>query len=97
MQSYAMAVGSFACPTTQHPQPKAPTYGTRCTHCGIPKHNQETCYKLHGYLDWWEGHKGRKVALGYGRAALITTEPQLSLAPQASTLPSTSSDDSQIT
>lgn len=35
--------------------------------------------------------------LGFGRAAFVTTQSQLSLAPQArSTLPSTSSNDSQI-
>lgn len=56
MQSYPMAVGSSACPTIQPPQPKAPTYGKGCTHCAIPKHTRETCYKLHGY-----GGKDTKV------------------------------------
>ncbi|KAL6348514.1 hypothetical protein AAG906_013134 [Vitis piasezkii] len=27
--------------------------GNKCTHCGSTKHTRETCFKLHGYPDWW--------------------------------------------
>lgn len=26
---------------------------------GHPKHTQETCFKLHGYPEWWHELKGR--------------------------------------
>jgi hypothetical protein len=32
---------------------KAPSDGMKCTHCGNAKHTRETCFKLHGYPDWW--------------------------------------------
>ncbi|KAL2512555.1 CCHC-type domain-containing protein [Abeliophyllum distichum] len=32
---------------------KAPSDGMKCTHCGNAKHTGETCFKLHGYPDWW--------------------------------------------
>ncbi|KAF2291834.1 hypothetical protein GH714_035794 [Hevea brasiliensis] len=25
----------------------------KCTHCGNTKHTRDTCFKLHGYPDWW--------------------------------------------
>ena len=28
-----------------------------CTHCGNPKHTRETCFKIHGYLEWWKDLK----------------------------------------
>ena len=27
--------------------------GNKCTHCGSTKHTWETCFKVHGYPDWW--------------------------------------------
>ena len=27
--------------------------GLKCSHCGGSKHTKDTCFKLHGYLDWW--------------------------------------------
>ena len=27
--------------------------GSKCTHCGSTKHTCDTCFKLHGYPDWW--------------------------------------------
>ncbi|CAL8995096.1 unnamed protein product [Prunus brigantina] len=30
-----------------------PTYGPDCEYCGDPRHTRETCFKLHGYPDWW--------------------------------------------
>ena len=26
---------------------------TKSSHCGNVKHTRETCFKLHGYPDWW--------------------------------------------
>ncbi|KAL6346427.1 hypothetical protein AAG906_033223 [Vitis piasezkii] len=51
------------------------------------KHTRETCFKLHGYPDWWNEYKARKnrdVASneGLGRAALVTAAPQLSFTSQ---------------
>ena len=39
-----------------------PTEGEEsgCTHCKKPKHTCETCFKLHGYPDWWNELKARK-------------------------------------
>ena len=61
--------------------------GGGCTHCGNTKHTKETCFKLHGYPDWWHELKAKKKreASGgdnLGRAALMSVEPQLSLVPQ---------------
>ncbi|CAL8996270.1 unnamed protein product [Prunus brigantina] len=68
--------------TTPPSRPKAPTDGNGCTHCGNPKHTRETCFKLHGYPDWWDGLKARKLAAGgTGRAALVTTDPLIMLIP----------------
>lgn len=56
-----------------------------CTNCENMKHTQETCFKLHGYPDWWKELKARKqpdVDSELGRAALVNAEPQLSLIPQ---------------
>jgi len=35
-----------------------------CTHCGMKKHTKETCFKIVGYLEWWEDSKpkNRKAA-----------------------------------
>ncbi|KAI5318206.1 hypothetical protein L3X38_037914 [Prunus dulcis] len=30
-----------------------PTYGRDCAYCGDLRHPHETCFKLHGYPDWW--------------------------------------------
>ena len=51
------------------------------------KHTRETCFKLHGYPDWWNEYKARKNSdaafnEGPGRAALVTAAPQLSLTSQ---------------
>ena len=58
-----------------------------CTHCGSMKHTRETCFNLHGYPDWWNEYKAQKNRdaasnEGLGRAALVTTAPQLSLTSQ---------------
>jgi len=58
-----------------------------CAHCGTTKHTRETCFKLHGYPNWWDELKARKQREaatndGSGRAALVNVEPHLSLIPQ---------------
>ena len=33
----------------------------RCTYCGMAKHTRETCYKLVGFLEWWnDGYRTGK-------------------------------------
>ncbi|KAI9153199.1 hypothetical protein LWI28_007568 [Acer negundo] len=64
---------------------KGQTERGACTYCGNMQHTRETCFKLHGYPEWWNELKARKqrdVAGGSGQAALVNTEPQLSLASQ---------------
>uniref|UniRef100_A0A2N9HDA0 Reverse transcriptase Ty1/copia-type domain-containing protein n=1 Tax=Fagus sylvatica TaxID=28930 RepID=A0A2N9HDA0_FAGSY len=67
---------------------KAPSDGMKCTHCGNAKHTRETCFKLHGYPDWWHDLQARKkheapvIDDSTGRAAMVTGEPSLSLTSQ---------------
>ncbi|KAL5826966.1 hypothetical protein ACOSQ3_018812 [Xanthoceras sorbifolium] len=62
--------------------------GGKCTHCGNTRHTRETCFKLHGYPDWWnefqtrKKHEGAASNEGTGRAAMVTVEPHLSLISQ---------------
>ena len=61
--------------------------GNKCTHCGSTKHTRETCFKVHGYPDWWHELQARKkrdastIEDVKGRVAVATTESQLSLIP----------------
>ncbi|KAL5833543.1 hypothetical protein ACOSQ3_017217 [Xanthoceras sorbifolium] len=63
--------------------------GGKCTHCGNTRHTRETCFKLHGYLDWWNEFQTRKKREGagsnegIGRAAMVNVEPHLSLISKA--------------
>ena len=34
--------------------------GNKCTHYGSTKHTRETCFKVHGYPDWWHELQARK-------------------------------------
>jgi len=55
-----------------------------CSHYGSMKHTRDTCYKLHGYPEWWNELKTRKqraVIGDTGQTSLADTKPQLSLAP----------------
>ena len=67
--------------------------GSKCTHCGITKHTRETCFKLHGYPDWWHELQAQKkwdapvTEDVPSRAAVATTESQLSLIPWLNLLP----------
>ncbi|KAK3006834.1 hypothetical protein RJ639_015528 [Escallonia herrerae] len=78
-------------------KPKSQGEEVGCTHCGHPKHTRDTCFKLHGYPEWWHDLKAKKKR-DIGRAALMNTgdtsaaaytEPQLSLIPQQGVLPAT--------
>jgi hypothetical protein len=67
---------------------RATSDSTKCSHCGGAKHTHETCFKLHGYLDWWHELQARKRRDGnggnIGHAAVATAaEPHLSLIPAA--------------
>lgn len=68
------------------PKAKVPSEGGGCTHCGKLNHTHETCFKIHGYPEWWNEFKARKqheatTNGGSGRAALVNAEPQLSFMP----------------
>lgn len=36
----------------------------KCAHCGGSKHTKETCFKLHGYPEWWAEFQARKKEIG---------------------------------
>ncbi|CAL8164315.1 unnamed protein product [Prunus armeniaca] len=36
------------------------THGPDYAYCGDPRHTRETCFKLHGYPDWWATLKDRR-------------------------------------
>ena len=40
-------------------KPKSTGEEGGCTHCGNMKHTKETCFKLHGYPDWWHELKAK--------------------------------------
>ncbi|WKA08566.1 hypothetical protein VitviT2T_026277 [Vitis vinifera] len=67
---------------------KPPSDGMKCTHCGNSKHTRDTCFKLHGYPDWWNDFQARKKRETFanddhtGRAVVVTCDPSLSLIPQ---------------
>ena len=67
---------------------KEPSNGTKCSHCGGNKHTSETCFKLHGYPDWWTDFQARKrrdtTGSNPSKAAVATAEPHLSLIPKSS-------------
>ncbi|KAK3405243.1 hypothetical protein EUGRSUZ_K01505 [Eucalyptus grandis] len=64
-----------------------PKHPGGCTHCGNTKHTKDTCFKLHGYLDWWKELQDKKKtesSIGRGQASLATGTSPLSLVPQLS-------------
>ena len=68
---------------------RATSDGTKCSHYGGAKHTHETCFKLHGYPDWWHELQARKCRDGnggnIGQATMAITEPYLSLIQAAKT------------
>ncbi|KAJ9178620.1 hypothetical protein P3X46_010489 [Hevea brasiliensis] len=43
-----------------------------CEHCKKARHTKETCFELHGYLEWWEKNKKNKGS-GRGKSANISS------------------------
>ena len=74
--------------SNQPSKTKPPSDGMKCTHCGNSKHTCDTCFKLHGYPDWWNDFQARKKRETYSnddhteRAIVVTCDPSLSLIPQ---------------
>ncbi|RVW21623.1 Retrovirus-related Pol polyprotein from transposon TNT 1-94 [Vitis vinifera] len=70
------------------PKSKPQSDGTKCTHCGNVKHTRETCFKLHGYPEWWNDFQAWKKCEGTStnedtrRAAVASAKHQLSLTAQ---------------
>ncbi|XLR07165.1 hypothetical protein S83_035103, partial [Arachis hypogaea] len=49
-----------------------------CTHCGMNKHTKETCFRIVGYLEWWEdNHKKSKNKSSQGRGATAVGIPEV--------------------
>ena len=67
---------------------KTPSGGMKCTHCGNSIHTRDTCFKLHGYLDWWNDFQARKKRETSAnddhtrKAVMVTCDPSLPLIPQ---------------
>jgi hypothetical protein len=65
-------------------RPRASSDGLKCTHCGNLKHTRDTCFKLHGYPDWWNELQAKKrrdapeSTGGKGQAAVATADAPIS-------------------
>jgi len=71
-------------PMNVRPVTKSQGEGGSCTHCGNTKHTKDTCFKIHGYPDWWHELKTKKKPKARrsehpSRATLMSMEPPLSL------------------
>ncbi|KAJ0093007.1 hypothetical protein Patl1_26891 [Pistacia atlantica] len=91
-----LRLGSSAHPPTMHNgkhKSRASSDGLKCSHYGNSRRTHDTCFKLHGYPDWWndlQAKKGRDLGTkdaGSGQATMVTTEPQLSFTPQMALVP----------
>lgn len=70
---------------------RIPSDGQKCSHCGGSKHTRETCFKLHGYPEWWHELQAKKKRDGgsgkggqaevVGQASVAENSPSLSLVP----------------
>ncbi|XP_071921403.1 uncharacterized protein [Coffea arabica] len=40
--------------------------GVVCSHCQKPRHSFDTCFRLHGYPDWWPGNSTQGRGKGRG-------------------------------
>jgi hypothetical protein len=69
--------------------PEPPLMALNALTMGGEKHTHETCFKLHGYPDWWHELQARKYRDGnggnIGQATVAITEPYLSLIQAAKT------------
>jgi hypothetical protein len=63
----------------RQPKPRPPPGG--CTHYGGLKHTKETCFKLHGYPDWWKDPKKKKQQGNDTSKATIVSGSEVSLVP----------------
>ncbi|XP_056167392.1 uncharacterized protein LOC130138180 [Syzygium oleosum] len=60
------------------PKPGMPIQSEGCSHCGNPKHIAASCFKLHGYPNWWDDFQTKKKKPGSqkgrngGQASLVT-------------------------
>ncbi|KAJ0045363.1 hypothetical protein Pint_05391 [Pistacia integerrima] len=58
-----LRLGSSAHPPTMHNgkhKSRASSDGLKCSHCGNSRHTRDTCFKLHGYPDWWNDLQAKK-------------------------------------
>jgi hypothetical protein len=68
----------------ENPKTRAPSDGTqlKCSHCGNLNHTHETCFKLHGYPEWWADLQARErwdatsADGGSGQAVVAMAETQ---------------------
>jgi len=69
---------------------KGPSDGGKCRHCGNVIHTHDTCFKLHGYPEWWHELQAKKkkntptLEEGTSKVVAVTVESQLSLCPMTS-------------
>ncbi|RVW67242.1 hypothetical protein CK203_063319 [Vitis vinifera] len=43
-----------------------PSNDMKCSHYGNSKHTRDTCFKLHGYPDWWHELQAKSDGMGMG-------------------------------
>ena len=86
-----LKLGSSVQSLTVHngrPKSRTSSEDLKCSHCGNSKHTRDTCFKLHGYPNWWNdlrAKKGRDAGTkdeGSATTVVATAEPQLSFIPQ---------------
>ncbi|KAF7811393.1 uncharacterized protein G2W53_032369 [Senna tora] len=50
-----------------------------CDHCKVNGHTKETCFKIHGYLEWWkelkEKRAGKKTVAAHVKDSSVTETP----------------------
>lgn len=78
-------------PPGNRQRPSVPSKAGKCSHCGGSSHTLETCFKLHGYPDWWDDFQAKRKKTGppptkpAAQASLATgVPPSLSLIPSDS-------------
>lgn len=56
----SLALNSNRSNVNSHQMEKINTEGTKCFHYGNTNHTHDTCFKLHGYSDWWHELQAKK-------------------------------------
>ena len=46
-----------------------------CTHCKMEGHNQEGCFKIIGYPEWWKGNRDQKFKNSANATATAVNNP----------------------